>query len=68
MRRAGEQDVARINDTDDIIDTRTLTDAVTIVGVLLPVVLVATEFMTSRLGSGEPGETGESPVFDAATS
>jgi len=29
---AGEQDMARINDTDDVIDTRTLTDAVTIVG------------------------------------
>jgi hypothetical protein len=29
---AGEQDMARINDTDDVIDTRTLTNAVTIVG------------------------------------
>ena len=29
---AGKQDMARINDTDDVIDTRTLTDAVTIVG------------------------------------
>ena len=29
---AGEHGVARINDTDDVIDTRTLTDAVTIVG------------------------------------
>jgi len=29
---AGEQDMAPINDTDDVIDTRTLTDAVTIVG------------------------------------
>jgi len=30
---AGEQGVARINDTDDVIDTRTLTKGVTIVGV-----------------------------------
>jgi hypothetical protein len=29
---AGEQGMARINDTDDVIDTRTLTNAVTIVG------------------------------------
>jgi len=31
--RAGQAGVARINDTDDIIDTRTLTNAVTIVGI-----------------------------------
>ena len=31
--RAGQTGVARINDTDDIIDTRTLTNAVTIVGI-----------------------------------
>jgi hypothetical protein len=33
MLHAGEQGMARINDTDDVIDTRTLVNAVTIVGV-----------------------------------